>query len=65
MERLSESKLGYYVSKLAARNDHGLTNAQLMLTNDDLKPGTSMFTVFPFLPYSFTRTLTGSLRSRA
>ncbi|KAL8873498.1 MAG: hypothetical protein Q9174_001054 [Haloplaca sp. 1 TL-2023] len=38
MEKLKESKVTYYVNKLAVKSEPGLTNAQLMLTNHDLKP---------------------------
>ena len=39
MERLKGSKARYYAGKLAVEAEPGLTNAQLMLTNHDLKPG--------------------------
>ena len=39
MERLQRSKVRYYADKLAVESEPGLTNAQLMLTNHDLKPG--------------------------
>jgi NCS1 family nucleobase:cation symporter-1 len=45
MERLRGSKYEHYAAKLAVSSEPGLTNAQLMLTNDDLKPGESSFTV--------------------
>ena len=38
MERVKASKAAYLVGKLAVENDPGLTNAQLMLHNHDLKP---------------------------
>lgn len=38
MERLKQSKARYYADKLAVPAEPGLTNAQLMLTNHDLKP---------------------------
>ncbi|KAL9612019.1 MAG: hypothetical protein Q9167_003385, partial [Letrouitia subvulpina] len=38
MERLKRSKVRYYADKLAVDAEPGLTNAQLMLTNHDLKP---------------------------
>ncbi|PGH13911.1 hypothetical protein AJ79_03326 [Helicocarpus griseus UAMH5409] len=38
MNRLSNSKLSHYVSKLEVKNEAGLSSAQLMLVNDDLKP---------------------------
>lgn len=40
MDRLKRSKARYYADKLAVDAEPGLTNAQLMLTNHDLKPGT-------------------------
>jgi hypothetical protein len=42
MERRHHSKLGYYADKLAVKQtEPGLTTAQLMLINEDLKPGRS------------------------
>lgn len=41
MEKLNESKVGRFLKKLEVENEDGLTNAQLMLTNHDLKPGTA------------------------
>ncbi|KAL9046052.1 MAG: hypothetical protein Q9214_001016, partial [Letrouitia sp. 1 TL-2023] len=38
MDRLKRSKARYYADKLAVEAEPGLTNAQLMLTNHDLKP---------------------------
>ncbi|KAL8649495.1 MAG: hypothetical protein Q9210_004364 [Variospora velana] len=38
MEKLKQSKVRYYADKLAVEAEPGLTNAQLMLTNHDLKP---------------------------
>ena len=38
MARLRSSKLKHYADKLAVESEPGLTNAQLMLTNHDLKP---------------------------
>ncbi|KAI0152502.1 permease for cytosine/purines, uracil, thiamine, allantoin-domain-containing protein [Hypoxylon sp. NC0597] len=38
MERLHDSKLTAWVDKVAVDNEEGLTTAQLMLTNNDLKP---------------------------
>jgi len=38
MEKTHESKFRYYARKLAVESEPGLTNAQLMLTNHDLKP---------------------------
>ena len=40
MEKISNSKVGRFAKKLEVENEDGLTNAQLMLTNHDLKPGT-------------------------
>ena len=39
MEKLRESKVARIANKLAVSSEPGLTNAQLMLTNFDLKPG--------------------------
>jgi hypothetical protein len=39
MEKTHSSKFKYYARKLAVESEPGLTNAQLMLTNHDLKPG--------------------------
>lgn len=39
MEKLSTSRARHYMRKLAVSSEPGLTNAQLMLTNYDLKPG--------------------------
>ena len=39
MEKLKHSRIAHYVDKLAVPAEPGLTNAQLMLTNHDLKPG--------------------------
>lgn len=39
MEKLKASKAQHYIDKLAVPAESGLTNAQLMLTNHDLKPG--------------------------
>lgn len=41
MEKVKDSKVARFVDKLAVPSEPGLTNAQLMLTNHDLKPGTS------------------------
>ena len=41
MEKIKQSKVAHYVDKLAITSEPGLTNAQLMLTNFDLKPGLS------------------------
>ncbi|KAI7096784.1 hypothetical protein KC352_g38736, partial [Hortaea werneckii] len=38
MERLQRSKLGRILDRFAVESDPGLSNAQLMLTNEDLKP---------------------------
>ncbi|OTA63561.1 hypothetical protein K449DRAFT_349084 [Hypoxylon sp. EC38] len=38
MERLHDTKLSAWVDKVAVDNEEGLTTAQLMLTNNDLKP---------------------------
>lgn len=45
---LSHSKLSRFVSKLAVEYEDGLTNAQLMLVNEDLKPGEAVFPL-PFI----------------
>jgi NCS1 family nucleobase:cation symporter-1 len=39
MEKVKSTKLAYWANKLAVESEPGLTNAQLMLNNDDLKPG--------------------------
>jgi len=41
MEKIKDTKIARFVDKLAVSSEPGLTNAQLMLTNYDLKPGTS------------------------
>ena len=38
MDKISHSKVGRLVDKLAVESEPGLTNAQLLLTNHDLKP---------------------------
>ncbi|KAI0161176.1 permease for cytosine/purines, uracil, thiamine, allantoin-domain-containing protein [Hypoxylon sp. FL1284] len=38
MQRLHTTRLGGWVDKVAVENEDGLTTAQLMLTNNDLKP---------------------------
>ena len=38
MEKFKESKAAYYANKLAVESEPGLTTAQLMLFNHDLKP---------------------------
>ena len=44
MEKARTSKFAHYADKLAVSSEPGLTNAQLMLTNFDLKPGMSCST---------------------
>ena len=39
MEKLKESKVAWALDKIAVDAEPGLTNAQLFLTNHDLKPG--------------------------
>jgi len=39
MEKVKSTKLAHFVEKLAVDSEPGLTNAQLMLNNHDLKPG--------------------------
>lgn len=39
MEKVQDSKFARIVDKLAVSSEPGLSNAQLMLTNEDLKPG--------------------------
>ena len=39
MEKLRDSKVSRFLDKVAVDSEPGLTNAQLMLTNFDLKPG--------------------------
>ncbi|ESZ90855.1 uracil permease [Sclerotinia borealis F-4128] len=38
MEKAKNTKIGYWADKLAVESEPGLTNAQLMLNNYDLKP---------------------------
>jgi hypothetical protein len=38
MEKVKSTKIAYFVDKLAVESEPGLTNAQLMLNNHDLKP---------------------------
>ena len=38
MDKVRNSKLARFVDKLAVESEPGLTNAQLMLANEDLKP---------------------------
>lgn len=39
MEKVKATKFAHFVDKLAVESEPGLTNAQLMLNNHDLKPG--------------------------
>ena len=39
MEKLENSRLAHFANKIAVPSEPGLTNAQLMLHNFDLKPG--------------------------
>jgi hypothetical protein len=47
MEKVKDSKVARIVDKLAVSSEPGLTNAQLMLTNYDLKPGLSPWNARP------------------
>lgn len=38
MEKVKNTKFAHFANKLAVTSEPGLTNAQLMLTNEDLKP---------------------------
>jgi NCS1 family nucleobase:cation symporter-1 len=38
MVQVSNSKVSHWADKLATTSEPGLTNTQLMLTNEDLKP---------------------------
>ncbi|KAF2835408.1 hypothetical protein M501DRAFT_999167 [Patellaria atrata CBS 101060] len=38
MEKFAHSKVGHWANKLATNSEPGLSNAQLLLTNDDLAP---------------------------
>lgn len=38
MEKVKQTRIAHLVDKLAVEQEHGLTNAQLMLNNHDLKP---------------------------
>lgn len=38
MEKVRNSKVAYWADKLAVESEDGLTTAQLMLFNHDLKP---------------------------
>jgi len=38
MEKVKNTRLAYWANKLAVESEPGLTNAQLMLNNHDLKP---------------------------
>ncbi|KAG0646264.1 Uracil permease [Hyphodiscus hymeniophilus] len=42
MEKVKSTKFAHFVDKLAVESEPGLTNAQLMLNNHDLKPNTWM-----------------------
>lgn len=46
MEKVKSSKLAHLVDKLAVESEPGLTNAQLMLNNHDLKPGEQAMLAF-------------------
>ncbi len=46
MEKVKSSKLAHLVDKLAVESEPGLTNAQLMLNNHDLKPGKQAILAF-------------------
>lgn len=39
MEKVKNTKIAYWSDRLAVESEPGLTNAQLMLNNHDLKPG--------------------------
>jgi NCS1 family nucleobase:cation symporter-1 len=39
MEKVKSTRIAYFVENLAVESEPGLTNAQLMLNNHDLKPG--------------------------
>ena len=39
MEKVKSSRFAHMLDKLAVESEPGLTNAQLMLINHDLKPG--------------------------
>ena len=39
MEKVKSTRIAHFVEKLAVESEPGLTNAQLMLNNHDLKPG--------------------------
>ncbi len=39
MEKVKPTRFAHFMSKLAVDSEPGLTNAQLMLDNHDLKPG--------------------------
>lgn len=49
----AKTRLGRLVKRLETEHEEGLTNAQLMLTNDDLKPGriSSFFFDFSYCNY--------------
>jgi NCS1 family nucleobase:cation symporter-1 len=38
MEKVKETRFGHFLDKIAVEQESGLTNAQLMLNNHDLKP---------------------------
>jgi cytosine/uracil/thiamine/allantoin permease len=38
MEKVKRTRVAHYVDRFAVESQPGLTNAQLMLTNHDLKP---------------------------
>ena len=59
MEKINDSKVGVFLKKLEVDAEPGLTNAQLMLTNHDLKPGT-----IPLDGNADKRTLTYNYGSR-
>lgn len=45
------SKLKWLLNKAAVSHEPGLTNAQLMLTNDDLRPGEKAIAEATLAPY--------------
>lgn len=55
MEKVTRTRIARAIDKLAVESEPGLTHAQLLLTNHDLKPGTLYL---PFRPHplnSFSR----------
>lgn len=42
-----------YLARLETSHEPGLTNAQLMLTNDDLKPGRNLYFLLSSFPPKF------------